>query len=94
MPIYAYRCFYCGNEQEELRKLADRMENGVCEKCDRATHFLMSFSKKEGPSYPFTDQYMDSKPVEITSLSQYRKELKKRGKQETGVGKGNKGQWI
>lgn len=93
MPIYVYRCSKCGREDEEFRKVKERDKASLC-LCGGPLRTIMAFTSKSGPGYPFIDNYMDHRPVEITSLSHYRKELKKRGLQETGVRRGHKGQWI
>jgi len=93
MPIYAYKCENCGRESEEFRKIKERDETSLCD-CGGSLRAIMSFSPKSGPRYPFVDNYMDHRPVEITSLSHYRRELKKRGLQEKGIRPGHKGQWI
>lgn len=93
MPIYSYRCDRCRNEIEEYRQLKDRERVLYCT-CGGSFRPFLSFTPKTGPGYPFVDNFMDHKPVVIESLSHYRKELKKRGLQETGVKRGHKGQWI
>lgn len=94
MPIYSYSCMACENEQEEYNQIKDRFDGPICKKCGYRMIFTLSFSKRRGPSYPYIDAHMDHKPVEITSLSHRRKELKKRGLQETGRKVGGHGQWI
>ena len=94
MPIYQYTCPACDYSKEGFRRLKDRLNGPVCEKCGYRMIFTLSFSKRKGPSYPYVDPYMDRKPVEITSRAHRLRELKKRGLQETGVRRGMKGQWI
>lgn len=94
MPIYAYSCMACENEQEEYNQIKDRLDGPLCKKCGYRMIFTLSFSKRRGPSYPYVDTNMDNKPVVIESLAQRKKELKKRGLQDSGVRRGNSGQWI
>lgn len=94
MPIYEYSCMACENAQEEFKLLKDRLNGPICNKCGHKMIFTLSFSARQGPAYPYTDTNMDHKPVEITSLSQRKKELKKRGLQDSGVRRGNPGSWI
>jgi len=93
MPIYTYECNNCHKLIEEYRKVNDYNKQKPCQ-CGGTLQFTIAPPAKPVNIYPFVDEYMDSQPVVIHSLSHYRKELKKRGLQETGAGKGNKGQWV
>ena len=93
MPIYTYRCDKCNNQIDEYRKVADYDKPKPCP-CGGTLQLAIVPTARPVNIYPFVDEYMDSKPIVIHSLSHYRKELKKRGLQEVGAGKGNKGQWV
>jgi putative FmdB family regulatory protein len=94
MPIYSYFCSNCKGTSEEYRQLADRLNTATCPNCGSVAMFVLTFSARQGPSYPYMDTNMDHKPVEITSLKQRNRELKKRGLQDCGVRRGNPGSWI
>ena len=91
MPLYSYRCSACEKISDELRSVAERLDNHLCV-CGGTTEFFLSTSSRSGPSYPFLDTNMDHNPVEIHSLSHYRKELKKRNLSERTGGKMQK--WV
>ena len=93
MPIYSYKCNKCEKEIEEYRKMETRLIENSCA-CGGSYVFQLTFSKKMDGHYPFIDTMMDHNPVEITSLSHYRRELKKRGLSEKGKKRGNPGQWV
>jgi len=40
MPLYAYECS-CGHVTEEMRRIDDRHEPGVCEECGGQTAFAI-----------------------------------------------------
>lgn len=94
MPLYSFECSKCGNILEELRCLDERLDATSCPICGFAATFILDFSARQGPSYPYLDTNMDHKPVEITSLKQRNQELKKRGLQDCGVQRGGPGRWI
>lgn len=94
MPIYSYQCKKCAKFEEKYRTLENRLKGAMCSKCSGDLQFILDFSKRRGPSYPYVDEYMDHKPVTINSRSHRLSELKKRGLQETGVRPGMKGQWV
>ena len=93
MPIYAYRCESCGKEYEKYRILSKRLVKIVCD-CGQLASFILSTKPKIRNLYPFVDEYMDKKPVQIESLKHYRQELSKRNLVETGRRRGMKGQWV
>lgn len=94
MPIYSHKCLTCGQEMEVLLSIKDREKSQGC-LCGGKTSFIFSTHFPNSCSlYPFMDEVIDHKPIEITSLSHRRAELKKRGLQECGVRRGMKGQWI
>lgn len=93
MPIYVYKCDKCDKIVEEYRQVKDYNMQKSCQCGGTLKHTIVSHAKPAS-IYPFVDEYMDHEPVVIYSLSHYRKELKKRGLQETGAGRGNKGQWV
>ena len=37
MPIYEYKCIYCGERFELLRRLTDRDDEINCPKCNKAS---------------------------------------------------------
>ena len=94
MPIYVYECEVCGSQQERYCSIAERDQVVRCKVCNFDSRFVLSFGPKNQATYPFIDNYMDSRPVQIESLGHYRKELKKRNLVETGRRRGTKGQWI
>jgi putative FmdB family regulatory protein len=93
VPIYSYHCCICDRVEDALRPVKDYDKPLDCS-CGAEMHHVLSFSNVKGPNYPFIDNYMDARPIEIQSLKHYRKELRKRNLQECGRGKGNKGQWV
>jgi putative FmdB family regulatory protein len=93
MPIYTYKCKFCGREYEKFRSLSKRLVGHVCD-CGQIASFILSAKSKIRDLYPFIDEYMDAKPVQIESLKHYRRELSKRNLQETGRRRGMKGQWV
>jgi putative FmdB family regulatory protein len=94
MPLYTYRCQRCDITLEQYRKIEDRLRDFRCPQCGKYVEFILDFSKRQGPSYPYVDEYMDHKPVTIESRSHRLRELKKRGLQETGVRPGMPGRWV
>lgn len=91
MPIYSFRCNACEKVTDEYRSISTRLDVKPCE-CSGKKEFFLSTSERRGPSYPFMDTNLDHKPIEIHSLSHYRKELKKRNLSERAGGKMQK--WI
>jgi len=91
MPLYSYQCDDCGKVSDDYRTISNRLNNPICV-CGGTTRFVLSTSERRGPSYPFLDTNMDHQPVEIHSLSHYRKELKKRNLSERSGGKMQK--WV
>ena len=95
MPIYEYQCVECGSRTEAYRSLRDRERVAICPTCGGDAQFVLATSRwGRSGSYPYMDEFMDTRPVEITSRSHYIKELKKRGLREKERGKGNRGQWV
>ena len=93
MPIYTYLCGSCGKETDKFRSLHKRLLPTFCICGGKAT-FTLSVRSKIRNIYPFVDNYMGPKPVQIESLKHYRQELSKRNLVETGRRRGMKGQWI
>ncbi len=95
MPIYTYECKKCCKTTTEYRRIKERENPGVCPFCNSSTKFILSTPGRRFDSmYPYIDEYIDAKPVEITSRSHYLKELRKRNLREKGRPPGTKGQWV
>lgn len=88
MPIYTYKCKTCGIEMDEYRKLEDRLGNTKCESCGCAAEFTIApLPKPTDHLYPYVDDNISAKPIEIRSRKHYLQELKQRGLQERTGGK-------
>ena len=94
MPIYQYQCKRCNKLIDEYRKMCDNKKDGVCPFCNSETRFVFTAPHNFTRLYPYMDQYIAEKPVEIKSRSHYQQELKKRGLREKERGGGGKGQWV
>lgn len=94
MPIYTYQCKSCGVEVDQIREIRNREKVDSCACGGEMQKILSPMRKHPDHLYPYIDEYMAAEPIEIRSRSHRLQELKKRGKQEIGVGVGMPGRWI
>jgi DNA-directed RNA polymerase subunit RPC12/RpoP len=95
MPIYSYTCWNCENEQEEYKRLVDRLNGPICTKCGHKTTFTISPGPKPTDHlYPRVVENFGAEPVVINSLKHYKEEQKKRGLVDNGKPRGVRGKWV
>ena len=64
MPIFEYDCVECGKVNTELRKIADRSDDGVCSECEGTTKFKISTPNFTGSGDGW---YGSDRPTKISS---------------------------
>jgi putative FmdB family regulatory protein len=95
MPIYEYTCMNCEHEQEEYKKVSERLTGPICSVCGHRMTFTLSMGPKPTDHlYPRMVENFGREPVRVNSLKHYREEQKKRGLVDNGRPRGVKGQWV
>lgn len=57
MPIFCYRCVYCGEVTDKLRPMAERDVPPECPHCGAETEFILSAPNlKADGAYSFNDK--------------------------------------
>lgn len=57
MPIYVYRCSYCGEEWDFLRPVSEREVPAECKACGCPAEFILSAPNlKADGAYSFNDK--------------------------------------
>lgn len=86
MPIYSYRCPYCGTQRDEYRKVDDRDNAPFC-MCEQNMHGILPMSRVVTAPYIAPDIQPYQSMIDgswITSRSKHAEHLKQHGCIEIG----------
>ena len=79
MPRYDYICSDCTLIQEELRRIDDRDNPGMCKRCFGETKRKISFSTARDWFRPHVNEDITGAPIYIESKKQYKRICKENG---------------
>lgn len=81
MPLYEYRCKQCGEQHEEILRVAERLQPAPC-KCGGQRELIVSLPANAYISgYPYFDPVFER---EVTDPGHRRKLIKQHGLVEKG----------